>query len=98
MTLMETLAPKAPPVRLNESGTLRVGNTRVTMDSLVSFDSLSLAAIDGAIEYYLDHKEVVDEYIFEREKKGEAIREEIEAQPGYKDWRTRLLERTGRRE
>lgn len=61
-----------------------------------SFDSLTLATIHGAIEYYLRHRVVVDEYIAEGKKQAEITRAEIESQPGYMEWRNRLSERAAR--
>jgi hypothetical protein len=60
---IETLAPKAPPLRLDADGILRVGGTRVTLDSVIGayeagataeaiatqYDSLSLRDVYGAI-------------------------------------------------
>jgi hypothetical protein len=36
MSLVATLVAKPPPLRLDETGTLRVGNTRVPIDTIVS--------------------------------------------------------------
>lgn len=65
------------PVRMNSAGTLRVGKTRVSLDSVVyafnrgedaaeiqrSFDTLSLAEVHAAIAYYLHNKAEVDTYL-----------------------------------
>lgn len=65
------------PVRVDEGGGLKVGKTRVSLDSVVyaynrgedpakiqySFDTLSLAEIHAAIAYYLHNKAEVDAYL-----------------------------------
>lgn len=67
-------------VRRVEGGTLRIGNTRVSLDSVVyaynrgegaieiqrAFDTLSLADIHAAIAYYLHNREKVDKYLAKR--------------------------------
>lgn len=77
-TTVDTL-PK--PVRLDEGGALKVGDTRVSLDSVVyaynrgddateiqyQFDTLSLAQIHAAIAYYLHNKETVDAYLRQNE-------------------------------
>lgn len=82
--------PKA--VRKDEGGTLRVGNTRVSLDSVVyafnrgedaaeiqrNFDTLSLAEIHAAIAYYLHNKEKVDKYLVKREKEFDEQRAKYE--------------------
>jgi len=76
------------PVRRVEGGTLRVGSTRVSLDSVVyaynrgedafeiqrNFDTLSLAEIHAAIAYYLHNKSNVDEYLAKRAIEFEAAR------------------------
>src|SRR5437867_2593815 len=77
-------------VRRVEGGTLRVGNSRVSLDSVVyafdrgedaaetqrNFDTLSLAEIHAAIAYYLDNKEKVDRYLARRDAEFEKARAE----------------------
>jgi len=103
-TLTETL-PK--PVRMDSYGVLRVGNTRVSLDSVVygfnrgedaatiqrNFDTLSLAEVHGAISYYLHNKEKVDVYLAEQENEFERMRAEHEAKYSPKITREMLLAR-----
>lgn len=77
-------------VRRVEGGTLRIGSTRVSLDSVVyaynrgedaaqiqyAFDTLSLAEIHAAIAYYLHNKEKVDKYLAKREIEFEKARAE----------------------
>src|SRR5438270_10864957 len=69
------------PVRMDKHGVLRVGNTRIPLDSVVhafqqgmdaaeikyNYDTLSLADIYAAIGYYLHNKEKVDAYLRQNE-------------------------------
>jgi len=75
---MVTTVEKLPkPVHLNSEGTLRVGKTRVSLDSVVyafnrgedaaeiqrNFDALTLAEVYAAIAYYLNNRSQVDKYL-----------------------------------
>ena len=75
---MASLTDTVPkPVRTDSHGVLRVGDTRVSLDSVVyafnrgedaveiqySFDTLSLAQVHAAIAYYLYNKTNVDAYL-----------------------------------
>ena len=82
------------PLRLDESGTVRVGNTRITMDLIVeqyengmtpedmvrAYDTLELADVYGALAYYLRHQEEVSAYLRRREEDAAAIQAEIEGE------------------
>ncbi|NUQ65575.1 MAG: DUF433 domain-containing protein [Pirellulales bacterium] len=66
-----------PYVRMDEHGAMRVGQTRVTLDSIVAafrqghsaetiqqeYPSVSLEEVYGAITYYLANQEQVDAYL-----------------------------------
>jgi uncharacterized protein (DUF433 family) len=82
MTLANTFIAIPPPKRYAEDGlVIRVGNTRVPLDTVIgeyndgasaeeivlSYDSLSLADVHAVISYYLRHREQVEEYMKERE-------------------------------
>ncbi|HEX6279137.1 MAG TPA: DUF433 domain-containing protein [Pyrinomonadaceae bacterium] len=84
-------------VRRVDGGALRVGKTRVSLDSVVyafnrgesaeeiqrDFDTLSLADIHGAIAYYLHNKDQVDKYLAKREADYEKLRERDRARPDH---------------
>jgi uncharacterized protein (DUF433 family) len=84
-------------VRRVQGGTLRVGNTRVSLDSVVyafnrgedaveiqrNFDTLSLAEIHAAIAYYLHNKEKVDKYLAKRASDFEKRRAESRLHPDH---------------
>jgi len=84
-------------VRSVGGGGLRVGNTRVSLDSVVyafnrgesaeeiqhNFDTLTLAEIHAAIAYYLHNKEKVDKYLAKRASEYEKGRDDNRKQyPG----------------
>jgi len=90
-----------------EGGTLRVGNSRVSLDSVVyefnrgedaaaiqrNFDTLSLAEVHAAIAYYLHNKASVDEYLERRRIDFERRRAENHAQEPNRLMREKILAR-----
>jgi len=105
--MVTIIKPKEKPVTKGEGGVLRVGNTRVSFDSLVyafnegaaaeeivyRYPSINLMQAYAAITYYLQNKEQVDAYIVEREKEREVIRAEVETRFPTAGIRERLLAR-----
>lgn len=99
------------PLRLTEDGTIRVANSRVSLDSVVhhyklgasaeqiaqKFPALDLADVYAAITYYLNHEEIVEEYLRQQEAAGEEVQKKIESDPQYQknsaDLRALLLAR-----
>jgi uncharacterized protein (DUF433 family) len=85
--------PHAPSLGRDDSGTIRIGDTRVTFDSVVTafwrgatpeeimsrFDVLTLPQIYGAISYYLTHREEVDAYLEQQREDAEKLRRKLEA-------------------
>jgi uncharacterized protein (DUF433 family) len=81
------------PLRVDETGTVRVGQSRVTLDVLVQYwrhgmppeeiarnlDTLSLADILGALAYYVRHQPEMDDYLSRRAREAEYLRQQIEA-------------------
>jgi uncharacterized protein (DUF433 family) len=88
MAIADTLVATPPPLRLDESGTLRVGQTRVTLDLVLdahesgltpeeiveAFDSLDLADVYGAIRYFLQHRDEVNAYRVRRRQQADEWR------------------------
>jgi uncharacterized protein (DUF433 family) len=105
MSLTETLVAKPPPLHLDRSGTLRVGKTRIPLDTVVSaykngaspeeivlgYDTLRLGDVYAVISYYLEHKEEVEAYLARREEQAEAARQRLEAIRPTAELRARLL-------
>lgn len=92
------------PLTLWEDGTIRINNSRVTLDVIIhaylrgespeeiheGFPSLKLRDIYGAIYYYLDHKDSVDEYLSEQQREAEETRRLIETEMPSDEWRERM--------
>lgn len=102
-----TFEPIAVPLRFDETGTVRVSGTRVTLDTVLGaylrgdspeqiaegFPSLSVADIYSVLSYYLRHRAEVDTYLEQREHEAAAIRALIESDPTYWELRERVKAR-----
>ena len=89
---MTETTPK-PYVRTDDQGVMRVGDTRVSLASVVyafragdsaegiqrAYRTLELEEVYGAIAYYLAHTKEVDDHIREREQIAEQWRAKAEA-------------------
>jgi uncharacterized protein (DUF433 family) len=81
------------PLAIDADGVVRVGNTRVTLDTVIAaflegataeeiahqYPSLNLADIYSVIGYHLKNRFEVDKYLEARKKRGKANREQNEA-------------------
>lgn len=111
MSIAETLVAKPPPLQLDADGTLRVGGTRVPVETVVGeyedgtsaeeivrqYDSLRLSDVHAVISYYLEHRTAVEEYLAARCQLAEEVRRENEARFPMAGVRERLLARRDRR-
>ena len=104
-----TIHADAPPISQWPDGSLRVGKTRLLVDLIVqefqrgatpeqivdAYDTASLADVYSIIGYYLRHREEIETYLAERERRGEEVKKKIEETQGetWKDVRARLLAR-----
>ena len=98
------------PLTLWEDGSIRIGSSRVPLDTVVhaftsgataeqiqdDFPTLSLGEIYGAISYYLEHEDQVEEYLKRRDQEAARIRAEIEDRPRINALRRRIRERHAR--
>jgi len=98
---------EAAPLTIDSGGTVRVGGTRVTLDTIVGaflqgasaeeiaqqYPVVSLGDIYAVIAYYLRHRAEVDQYLGQRAQEGDALRKEIEANLDRSVIRERLLAR-----
>lgn len=87
------LHPLIVPLSIDETGTVRVTNTRITLDLVVSrfedgatpeeivhsYDTLRLGDVYLVVAYYLSHKEEVAAYLQRREEEATAVRQRLEA-------------------
>ena len=100
------------PLRVDETGTIRVGSSRVTLDVVLAdylngvtpeeivrqLDTLSLADVHTAIAYFHRHRNEVEEYLSRRNAEAEELRLKIEAQDSNRvDLKENLLERLAQR-
>ena len=100
------------PLRTDEHGAIRIGNTRVTLDSIINFylqgespedlhagfPSVPLSDIYAVIAYYLSHRAEVDSYLKRRNNEAERIRLEVEAKYPPKVTRAELQARLDARQ
>ena len=96
------------PLFIDEDGVVRVGGTRVRLDTVVhafnqgasaeeilqQYPSLALADIYATISYYLQHRTSVDEYLKDRQQEHERVRQTNESRSDPAGLRERLLKRT----
>lgn len=101
------LEPQPLPLMADSEGVIRVGGTRVRLDTVIfafnegytaeeiklQFPALELSDIYLAIAYYLSNREEVDAYLMQRERAAERIRQEIETRPEYRQFREQILRR-----
>ena len=93
------------PLRVDESGAIRVGKTRVlfylvietykrgsTPEAIVEmYDTLVLADVYAVVAYYLRHKEEVERFLREVDESAAEIRRKIEAnQPSHEGLQARM--------
>jgi uncharacterized protein (DUF433 family) len=104
-----SLAIKAEPAPLviASDGIVRVGGTRVTLDTLVAvfkqgstaeeivhrYPSLRLGDVYASIAFYLNHQEDVEAYLQQRQQQAQEIRQMNEARFDPQGLRDRLLAR-----
>jgi len=105
MTFSITAEPM--PLEVNADGVVRVGGTRVTLDTLVApfnqgatpeeivfrYPSLQLADVYAAIGYYLRHQQEVEVYLQQRQQRASEIRQQNEAEFDPQGVRERLMAR-----
>lgn len=103
-----TFESETAPLRYDEQGDIRVGDSRVLLDLVVHafeggatpetvvqmYPSLNLPDVYGAIAYYLRHRAKVESYLCQREERAEEVRKSIESrQEDVSKIRERLLRR-----
>ena len=105
-----TFAAEAVPLETDVDGVVRVGNTRVTLDTVAAafnegataeeivqqYPSLSLADVYQVISYYLRRTAEVEAYLRQRRAEAEAVRRQNESRLDPQGVRDRLLSRRAR--
>ena len=101
------IATEIIPLQTDADGVVRVGNTRVTLDTVIGafldgasaeeivchYPVLVLADIYAVIAYYLRHRSAVDAYLQQRKLQSENIRSQNETRFDPSGVRERLLAR-----
>lgn len=104
---MSAIVADPPPLTLTPEGVIRVGGTRVPLDTVVAaflqgssaetihdqYPSLELADIYHVIAHYLRHRAEVDAYLDRRRAEAAEIRRENERRFPPEGVRARLLAR-----
>ena len=97
----------APPFRWDEAGGIRIGQSRVTLDSIlvayhhgatpeeiaIQFSVLQLEDVYSTIAYYLSHRHEIDSYLEKRQHQFQQIRQQLSQKHSLVDLRERLLTR-----
>jgi uncharacterized protein (DUF433 family) len=95
------------PIEIDSDGVIRVGGTRVTLDTIVAafnegataeeivqqYPSLDLADVYSVIGYYLRQQPAVEDYLHQRQQQADEIRKQNEARFPPLGIRERLLAR-----
>ena len=104
---MDLLTAEPPPLRVDTNGVIRVGGTRIPLETVIeeyrngadadeiahNYDSLQLADVHAVISYYLKHSSEVTAYFAEREERAEQVRAENERRSPSEGWHERFLAR-----
>ena len=95
------------PLEVNADGVVRVGGTRVTLDTVVAafnqgataeeilfqYPSLQLADVYAVISYYLRHQQDVEAYLHQRQQRASEICKLNEANFDPQGVRQRIMAR-----
>lgn len=101
------VAAETPPLSADASGVFRVGNSRVTLETVVGafhdgataeeiaeqYPAISLGQVYAVIAYYLAHTTAVDDYLREREQRSAEVRQANERLFDPTGIRARLMAR-----
>ena len=107
-----SIEPESIPLQIDANGAVRVGGTRITLDTIVAafgqgataeeithqYPSLHLAEVYAVIAYYLRRREAVASYLQHRQKGADSIRKQNESQFDPNGVRDRLLARRTKQE
>lgn len=103
-------ATVASPLRMDESGVVRIGSSRVMLERVVhsfdagasaeeivaSYPTLELSDVYATIAFILKNRPEVDVYMAESEAEAERVHQEWERRYPTADLRRRILSRAGR--
>ena len=104
MTLV--LKSEKPPLREDKTGAIRVGRSRVLLEMVIhafqdgaspetivdNYSTLTLSDVYSAIAYYLKNKDLVEEYLQQREELAGYVKQRLQSvQPDLSQIRSRIL-------
>ncbi|MCW9682681.1 DUF433 domain-containing protein [Dolichospermum planctonicum UHCC 0167] len=112
VSLSEEIPSQPAPLEFTTDGVIRIGKTRVTLDTVIAvfkqgttaeeiayrYPSLKLADIYATIAFYLNHQQEVEVYLQQRQQQAQEIRKINEARFDSQGMRDRLLARKAERE
>lgn len=104
MTKPQTLTV---PVETDRDGIMRVGGTRVRLDTILyafnegatpeeivsQYPVVSLENVYSVIAYYLGNRAKLDAYLEQRQEERARVRQKIQSKREYQEFRERLLAR-----
>lgn len=107
LTMPLTITAQLPPLMVNADDVVLVGQTRVTLDTVINvfkqgttaeeiaqrYPVLRLADIYATIAFYLNHQQAVEDYLKTRQAQAQEIRKLNEARLDASGIRERLLAR-----
>jgi uncharacterized protein (DUF433 family) len=102
-----SLSTTTVPLTTDEAGVMRVGETRVSLDSVIfafhdgatpeeivqQYPTLNLSDVYAVVSYYLQHRDEVEDYLEQRSAQRMELRKEVEARFDPRGIRERLLAR-----
>jgi uncharacterized protein (DUF433 family) len=108
--VLEARLAIGPPLRVDPDGVVRVGGTRVPLETIVesyrngaspeeivlAYDSLDLGDVHAAVGFYVRYKEEVEAYLRHREVVKAEMRRQNQERSPLRDVRDRLLARRAR--
>ena len=100
-------APNPHPLREDAHGVIRVGKTRVTLQSVIylfeegasaeeiamRFDALTLAEVYATLSFYMGHRDEVEAYMRIQRLESEVARDGARIRSPFTELRRRLLAR-----
>jgi uncharacterized protein (DUF433 family) len=105
------LEQETPPLQEDETGAIRVGNSRVLLETVIRafqdgaspesivhrYSTLSLSDVYNTIGYYLRHQAAVEAYLEQRELLAQSVQQRLsESQPDLSLIRQRLYSQQNR--
>lgn len=99
------------PFSITRDGTIRIAETRVSLDSLLHhykqgataeeialrFPALRLADIHSSIAYYLNHEDELDAYLVRQGQDADELQQRLSADPAQQQGIREMRERIKRR-